>query len=291
VLPEINSCADRIALSAVSYFDPQAASWGDMNVLARIGAAVVMASTFTVPCAVLADGLPAAPYGGPSSAPFSWTGFYIGGNVGASWTDNSASYSQVSGNGAFSTGFSDTSAIGGGQIGFNWQRGPLVIGLEADIAGRSSSSADARFPFGGDAIDEVVLSQRENWLGTVRPRVGVAWGPVLVYATGGLAYGDAEYRYTEDRVTVPGQLRSLSVTDTQTGWTVGGGVEWALSRNWSFGAEYLHVDLGTTTLNLPAQTVGGLAFPPSAAHFEDHSDIVRAKLNYRFGEDRYVPLK
>jgi outer membrane immunogenic protein len=106
-----------------------------------------------------------------------------------------------------------------------------------------------------------------------------------------LAYGEVEHSSLENRVTVPGQNRLISDDTTKTGWTVGGDVEWAVTPRWSICAEYLHIDLGSTNLSQRTSPAGGILFPASTAHFEDSSDAVRAKLNYRFGEDRYIPLK
>ena len=211
-----------------------------------------------------------------------WTGLYLGANLGGSWANNSASYSQAGGNGAFSTSNRNSSAIGGGQAGYNWQSGQLVFGLETDISFRNNTANGTFFPFPANTVDAVSLSQSERWLGTLRPRVGFASNAWLFYVTGGLAYGNIQHSYFENRTTVAGQNRFISDSTTKSGWTLGGGVEWALSRNWTIGAEYLRVDLGSSSLSLPAQTVGGLPFPASSANFSDRSDIVRAKVNYRF---------
>jgi outer membrane immunogenic protein len=219
----------------------------------------------------------------PCCAPI-WAGLYVGANLGGSWLSGNASYSQFGGNGLFSTDLSDGSFIGGGQIGYNWQSGLFVLGIETDIAGRDNSERAVRLPFAGNTIDAVALSQRDDLVGTFRGRIGYVTGNWLLYATGGLAYGEVEHKLLETRLTVPGQLRSVSDSATNTGWTVGGGVEWAISPRWSVGVEYLHIDLGTTTLFQGPSVVGGLTFPASAARFEDTSDIVRARLNFHIPE-------
>ena len=206
-----------------------------------------------------------------------WRGFYIGANLGGAWSNNGdATYAQ-NGVGVFSTDLNTSSVIGGGQIGYNWQSGQLVVGIEADIA---AQNLDSSAQFG--VVDTVSHSSKSRWLGTVRPRIGYAAGNALIYVTGGLAYANVEHAYEENRTTVPGAVRTFSDSSTRTGWTLGAGVEWAFMRNWSLGAEYLHVDLGSTTLSANASTVAGVAFPASSARFEDREDIVRAKLNYKF---------
>jgi outer membrane immunogenic protein len=201
---------------------------------------------------------------------FSWTGLYLGANVGGAWANGEATYSQA-GFGGFSGSGKSSSLIGGGQIGYNWQAGQLVVGIEADIAGQDLG--DSRAATNG--ITTATLSGTSRWVGTVRPRVGYATGNALLYITGGLAYGNVKHNSTE---TIGAASRTFSESDTRAGWTLGGGIEWALNRNWTIGAEYLHIDLGSTSLNSPAAGV----FPASSARFEDREDVIRAKLNYKF---------
>jgi outer membrane immunogenic protein len=243
-----------------------------------LGAAASAADLGTRPEPVYTKAPIAAPY-------YSWTGFYAGLNAGDSWSSDNVQYNQIGAPTVLNTNLSKSGFIGGGQVGYNWQTGPLVLGIEADIAWRNNTSSFSTFPFAGNTIDNVSGTDTQKWIGTVRPRIGLAWGSALFYGTGGLAYGEDEHAYTENRVVVPGQKRTLTETDTRTGWTAGGGVELALPaqwNRWSLGAEYLHVDLGTTTLNQPTATVGGLNFPASSTSFHDKSEIIRAKLNYRF---------
>jgi outer membrane immunogenic protein len=255
----------------------------------RMSLSVAVALAIGASTAVYADGYGPGPSYAPCCGP-TWTGFFVGANIGGSWMSNNASYSQLGGNGAFTTRLEDDGVIGGGQIGYNWQKGAFVLGVEADLAARHLSGRTTAFPFAGDPVDAVTLSQREDWVGTVRGRLGYAAGNWLLYGTGGFAYGDVEHGVFENRITVPGQNRLISDSDTATGWTAGGGIEWAVTPRWSVGVEYLHIDLGTTTLSQGTSVAGGLLFPASAAHFEDRSDVVRATLNYRLGTN-YVPLK
>ena len=213
---------------------------------------------------------------------FSWTGFYVGANLGGAWTRDDARYSRVTGAGAFSTDLNSSSVVGGGQLGYNWQAGSFVVGLEADIQAQRLDGHKTVFPFTGNAVDAVTLGQDSKWFGTVRPRVGYAADRVLIYVTGGLAYGKVEHSLLESHTSVAGQNRSFTDSSTRAGWVVGSGIEWAVLDKWTLGAEYLHVDLGSTTISTAAATVGGFAFPASTARFEDREDIVRAKLNYKF---------
>jgi outer membrane immunogenic protein len=216
------------------------------------------------------------PIARPTLAPalFDWTGFYIGANVGGTWFSDNASYFQQPTPGR---------VIGGGQFGANWQTGMFVLGVEADIDGRHLDGHGGFFPF-AHAKYQDAQAQQEDSVGTVRGRLGIATlGKALFYATGGLAYGGLQHSYSQVRIST-GQNLGLSDSTAKTGWTVGGGNDYAVTNNVSIGVEYLYVDLGTTMLSLPTTTVsGGLKFPPSSATFSDRSDIVRARLDWRFG--------
>jgi len=221
----------------------------------------------------------APPIAAPSPA-YNWTGFYVGVNLGGTWADNDSTY--VGGTVGYpiaphTVDLQSASVIGGGQIGANWQTGMFVLGAEADIDGRYlNASASGILTPTGSILDQV--TQTENWIGTVRGRVGLAQGRALFYATGGLAYGDIEHTYTK---TYPAAGLTFGASDSAvgTGWTVGGGIEYAIWNNVTVGVEYLHVDLGTTTLSV-ATTVAAAA---GQATFSDRSDIVRLRVNWLFG--------
>lgn len=199
-----------------------------------------------------------------------WSGPYIGVNAGfASGHERLRETSATPFNGtdferwrARSEGFT-----GGAQIGFNRQFGNIVLGLEADF-NYVDNSRTRSSPSGA-----VTASVSDGFIGTVRPRLGFAWGPWLFYGTGGLAYGTADTTLTGN-----GPLAlSASNTDWRVGWTAGGGIEYALSRNWTVRAEYLHFDLGSAT-------VSGLASDGNTYSWRSHltDDVVRMGVNYRF---------
>ncbi len=222
-----------------------------------------------------------------------WAGFYAGLNFGGSWMSNPERYSKDSGAGPVSFDSREKGEIGGGQLGYNFQTGSLVFGIEADFEDRNLYSDTVFFPF-GNLVDMIGMSQSGLWLGTVRPRAGFVAGNWLFYRTGGFAYGDVHHGLAEQNISAAGnsagQSRDNQVSSLKTGWAYGGGIEWAVRRNWSIGLEYLHVDLGSSTLSLPTQIVGGLLFTASSAHLEDQSDVVRAKINYQIVAG-YEPLK
>lgn len=242
--------------------------------------------------ALLAGPAMAADMGLPMKAPPApvatcvWCGWYVGVNVGGSWGDDPDTYTFI-GPPAFSSSATlhPSGVIGGGQLGYNWQFNNIVLGVEGDFDGRhASASVSGLQPFAatGNTMDQVNISQTDNWLSTVRGRLGVPFNNFLVYGTGGAAFGEVDHSYTQIRVTT-GQALTLSDSVTRTGWAAGAGIEWMVWKNVSLGVEYLHVDLGTSTLAQgTAITSGGLLFPPSQTSFTNRSDIVRAKLNWHF---------
>jgi outer membrane immunogenic protein len=203
--------------------------------------ATILAVAFGSAPALAADIVrrpPPQPYSAPAAVPlplYNWSGFYVGGNLGYQW-------GEATNLGADPNGFS-----GGVQAGYNWQTGQFVFGGESDIQVSAATDRFAAYKFSNP------------WFGTVRARAGFAADNVLVYATGGFAYGG-------------GRLEFAGATESQThtGWTAGGGVEVALTPNWSARAEYLYVRLGSETYSL-----SGLS------HGID-SNIVRMGVNYRF---------
>jgi outer membrane immunogenic protein len=239
-------------------------------------AAFVMLATAGQPAAAADIGrMPAkAP---PMVAPVpvqNWTGLYVGGNAGYSWGRTEVDYT-FGGLPTAGTTLDPNSFIGGGQIGYNWQLGSMVLGLEGDLAWRHGTDA-ATFTSGNIFGDFATFNTQQNWVGTVRPRVGFAANNWLIYGTGGVAFGGFKHAYSETR---PGVVaRAAADSDTKAGWTAGAGVEYAFTQQWSLGVEYLYMDFGTDTLAQAATP----PLPASTATFDDKSHVVRAKVNYKF---------
>jgi outer membrane immunogenic protein len=216
-----------------------------------------------------------------------WCGWYAGINIGGSWGDDTAVYSNTAAPSIGSATLHPSGGIGGAQVGYNWVLGGgFVFGLEGDLEARNNSAtATGVQAFAGLPTSVLDFTQTDNWLSTGRARLGWATNNVLFYGTGGVAVGEVDHSYTQ-RVTF-NPAGSLLTSDSviRTGWTAGAGVEWMALRNVSFGLEYLHVDLGRSTVVQPVTLVsGGIVFPPSSATFNNRSDIVRAKVNFHFGE-------
>jgi outer membrane immunogenic protein len=228
---------------------------------------------------------------------FSWTGWYIGVNGGGSFGSSTGrldSFTTAPPGASFlpavtaggtpqSLGAKHEGGFGGGQVGYNWQQGMWVYGLETDIQGAGiGSTSTVTFPGGGGTVPSVSTGRdRIDWFGTFRGRVGVAVDRVLFYGTGGLAYGGVKSTATNLYTPAAAGTFMGSTSDTKVGWAAGAGVEWAFAPNWSLKAEYLHVDLGRSTVTI-ADPVN---FPISFANYRfSHTfDTVRAGINYKFG--------
>jgi outer membrane immunogenic protein len=230
---------------------------------------VLTAATALISAPALAADLRRPPPPAPVVAPmpfYNWTGFYIGVQGGFGWADLERTL--------VTTGVTDTfersGGLIGGTVGFNWQAGAWVFGFEADYAWADiSRSVDNCF-----AIPLVTCRSGLDTFGTARLRVGGAWGPALIYATGGLAFGN-HFVEVFDNFTGLGVERS----EFAVGWTAGGGIEWGFAPGWSLKAEALFFDLDVDRFS----TVNNLAFiDPVGIDHQLTGVIVRGGINYRF---------
>ena len=283
-----------------------------MKKLATVIAAVALIGT----PAFAADMAVKAPPSPPPAPVYNWTGWYVGGNVGASFghvkTDFNVAPVTITtiSMGTFTTPtFSGSNLeepsgfIGGGQIGYNWQFSPiLVAGIEADIQGADEKErnvltlgnfsglvSSGPAPVTGSAVLD--YQTKIDWFGTVRGRLGYLFGDgvAMTYLTGGVAYGKVDLEGTS---TVSGFVggspfsnsHAIGHSNINTGWTVGSGTEGRLLiPGWTYKIEYLYVDLGhlddtDTPCGVSCPTTGGQAI--THTHFTDN--IIRAGLNYQF---------
>jgi outer membrane immunogenic protein len=201
-----------------------------------IAALAAVASTALMSTAQAADLSYRSPYTvyQPLNA-FSWAGPYLGGNLGYAWGSVQNSATRPDG------------VFGGAQAGYNWQSGALVFGLEGDIQASAADDTFAPWKFSNP------------WFGTVRGRLGYAFNNVLVYGTGGLAFGELR-----------AETFGLSESHTNAGWTVGVGAEFGIYQNWTAKVEYLYVDLSSSNF-----TITGA---PNSYQF----GLIRAGVNYHF---------
>jgi outer membrane immunogenic protein len=183
---------------------------------------------------------------------YNWSGFYIGGNAGGAWATSSWT---TAGNISNATG-----GVAGGTAGFNFQTGHAVFGLEGDVdwANVKGTTTSPGCPAG--------CTTNEDWLATARGRAGYAFDRVMPYVTGGVAFGDI-------KASTPG---FAGQAQTNTGWTAGGGVEFALTNNWTAKAEYLHVDLGNMNCGFNCGVTAN-------NNVSLREDVVRGGVNFRFG--------
>lgn len=269
-------------------------------------------AAFVLPLAgpALAADLPvkAPVYKAPVAAPFyDWTGFYVGLNGGYSWGRSETDFS-VAGVPLFSTSQNLNGWVFGGQAGYNWQfNRNWLFGLEADLqaTGQKGTLGLPGITVGPicpgpaavalpctTATTTAGFEQKLPWLGTARARFGfLPADQVLLYVTGGLAFGEVESTGTVNVSTTTAFLpngpvvgttvasASASNNTTHAGWTVGAGAEWVISGPWTAKVEYLYVDLGTVSNSFTG--LGALALLGTSSHVTDN--IARIGINYRFG--------
>jgi outer membrane immunogenic protein len=263
----------------------------------------------------------------PLAAVYNWTGFYVGGNIGYSWGRSSGTeaFSDAASGlilSASANRFDMNGVIGGAQAGYNWQRDRWVYGLEADIQG-SGQKGDTPFSCGGGTVGATVLAglsgpcglghvgdtapfnvvafpvagnlaQKLEWFGTFRGRVGVTATPTfLLYATGGLAYGEVKTTDTIGGVNITGAQGTnvststpvaavFSNSSTRVGWTAGLGIEGVIGGNWTAKLEYLYIDLGNVSGSFVTPVVapsGAFVATNYSSHITDN--ILRVGVNYR----------
>ena len=197
---------------------------------------------------------------------YSWTGLYAGATIGYGWQrDHLTEYLTATG---APTGlvydFTPNGMTAGVKAGGTLQTGPIVFGVEADWeSGRIS----------GGFVDAPIGSGRDDvrWQASLRGRVGFAFDRFLIHGTGGLALARTHNLYTFLPTGV-----SETVTRTKTGWTIGGGVDYAVTDNWIAGVDYRHTDLGTTT------NISRVAFPGLTGGHRLTSESLRLSLSYKY---------
>lgn len=255
--------------------------------------ALLAATTLGVGAAAASD-LPArtAPRTAPMYSPapvFSWTGFYIGVNGGYGW-NNSTGDSFCTTPGGVVDGVGCTPSVDstlkpqggffGGQAGYNYQSGPFVYGIETDFQWSDIKDSatigtlccnPALVPLG-----TLSTSQKLEWFGTLRGRLGyAAFDRGLLYVTGGLIYGKESISLLQ---AFPAVSYPASSDSTRTGWTVGGGLEYAFNQNLTGKIEGLYYDMGSETIAFTSPITG---FTESA-NFDYKGVLVRGGLNWKF---------
>ena len=215
----------------------------------------------------------------PAPVPYyNWSGFYIGGNLGAAFTSSSTlSDSQLSGITSTTSG----SFLGGGQVGVNWEFGPgVVIGAEADFDWLPNTKNTVTLTgTGANAGSTATANINSRWMTLVDARLGYAWDRLLVYGKGGGAFVGANN--SSLTVSPGGGVLPLSGPANNMGWNVGVGLEYAFWGGWSAKAEYDYVSLNNATFT--AAGTGG-AFNQDVISANNRViNLVLVGINYKFG--------
>ena len=251
-------------------------------------------------------------YAPPPLVPVStWAGFYIGANGGYGGQSGLGYRDQLLTTAAPGTiaSMAGTTTIaggfGGGQAGYNFQYGNYVFGIETDIQGSDiqGSGNTSSIAAGPTALVPLIgrfatADARVDYFGTVRGRLGYSIGGVLLYATGGFAYGGVKetLNLSSSTATVATTSSFVSNNNTDTGWTVGGGIEYKISPSWSIKGEYQYIDLSSNNNNNNAYVTTGVTPCTTAGACYHNGNVknidfntVRVGVNYYFNTP-YQPL-
>ena len=240
--------------------------------------------------------LPLKASAAPPVQAFTWTSFYLGVHAGYSWGRWDGDLTYDPGTGPVQVfdpsnrAIDATGWLAGGQIGFNYQLGSFVFGPEADVSWTNTKGGGTFSTIGLNNYTWTI-SNRLDWFGTVRGRVGIAAERFLIYGTAGVAYGQTKGNevvtgFQGQGFPATGQVTAIaSASENHIGWTAGGGVEWLFSRSLSIKVEYLYLDLGSASYRYIGTNFTTVPFSPhttdsfpAALTFQ----VVRAGVNYRF---------
>jgi outer membrane immunogenic protein len=207
----------------------------------------------------------------PVAAPvYNWSGIYVGINGGYGFGTSSWDFSSLAGGPASTGNFDINGPLVGGTVGVNFQTGQFVFGVEAD-----GDWSDIK---GSAGVCNPFTCQTSNeWLATIRGRIGYAFDRVLIYGTAGGAGGDVKGAFSG---TFLGTPFSISSDSSEFGWTAGGGIEYGITENITARVEYLFVDLSNGSLSCSAAVCGGAGFTVPVS-FE--TSLVRGGLDFKFG--------
>jgi outer membrane immunogenic protein len=242
--------------------------------------ALALCATCVITAAATEEARSDGPYGYPSptviTAP-GWTGLYLGAHLGGAWgsstaTDSSSATTLTDYWSAAPSGF-----VAGVQLGYNWQFGPMVYGLEGDLGnlGLAGSATTTYVPYGYDTS----TNTDAGFYLTLRGRLGFLVNGWLLYATGGYIGADTTVSVLEAcNSLICSATASASAESFRSGWTIGGGVEAGISDGWTAKLEYLYYDLGSETAYTNASLSGG----PNSWTINTDGSLVRVGVNYRF---------
>jgi outer membrane immunogenic protein len=237
----------------------------------------------------------------PSTTEEIWTGPYVGANIGGTWGNTSLRASVAPAGGAsvippadvgqilgtpLTTNSSTAGFAIGGELGYNWQMDHLLVGVETDAGAfdvrqsrsHTFTSTVAVNPPG--TFPQFTLSQsvKTDWMWTLRPRIGYAWGPWLAYLTGGLAVTDARISAAFSDTRTPPHVASFTHSSTRAGGIVGLGGAWMFAPGWSGKLEWLYSDFGKVS----GTTLVGNGFATFTSSGEVRANVLRTGVDYKF---------
>jgi outer membrane immunogenic protein len=244
--------------------------FGSVALLALVAAGPAVAADMPVKAPVYK----AAPAYVPA---FSWTGCYIGAHVGYGW--GPLSWFDVDpdtdggGDEPLLTSHKQRGAIGGGQVGCNYQVSSFLLGIEGDIAasnvkGKSSVTTD-------DGVS-IIYETKIHWLATLALRGGLVYDRFLIYGKGGFAFARSDYKWLNN------EPNTFTASDTRTGWLVGIGGEYALTNNWTAKVEYNYIDLGNKDIHGLSTDSDPTSGPEETYRVKTRLNVIKAGLNYKF---------
>jgi outer membrane immunogenic protein len=211
----------------------------------------------------------------PMIAPvMTWTGFYVGIQGGGGWGTSKETFFNAPNTALFNgtQNYDTTGGFVGGVVGYNWQSGPVVFGIEGDYHWADINGRSAVVNVGPVNLGDTYFTKLRGF-GDIKGRLGYAAGPALFFVSGGAAVGDIQHRY--DAALNGGAANTFATSDTKWGYTVGAGVEYMFTQNWSGKIEYNYLDLGKSTIQ----------YSPAVANRSEWNDTfhtVKAGVNYHF---------
>jgi outer membrane immunogenic protein len=234
------------------------------------GLAVLTALMIPV-AAEAADMRVKAPPAPPPPPPFSWNGFYIGGEIGGVWANGSVTDSLF----GLSVSTSHSGFIGGGVVGYNYQTSNIVFGVEGDFDGTSLNAT-------GDGVATQIgtlqASANTDWIASLAGRIGIASDHTLFYVKGGVGWVQNSASITNLTTGA-----SVSASNTNSGWLLGGGLEYAFASNWSAKVEFDYLGLRDFSWN-------SVLFPGDNFTASRNISEFKVGLNYRFGGYSSAPV-
>ena len=252
-----------------------------MKTTLTAAAAILIASTAAGSAADLAV---KAPYIAPASV-WNWTGFYIGGHVGAGWGTTESTLDSIVAPGVPLTAFglpvaqnSRSGVLGGGQVGYNFQSGWAVFGIQGDIAGLDVKGTTP-------CLVTFSCTAESHWLATATGRIGgIVADRTLIYVKGGGAWLNTTHTFGVPAAGIGGGLGGLTgaSADSNTfGWLLGFGAEYAFTQNWSAFIEYDYIGFDSTSVALNL-TVPGAGVAAANVSFLNKLSIAKVGANYKF---------